>query len=287
MVLRLKKQNDTPVGTIVSSTKSLITKPNESSSEGERWLLCDGSTLSILTNPEYTALWYVIGTKYGGTSAIDFKLPALCDPTLASTVGLLPADSTAKVLRGHDDFSNFPNVATGGADETTSRTNTGSGTLTSNTDSLSGQFNTQLQSNFSAIALSGAPGVQVNRNTANHALTLRQIPAHNHQTQTIPRNRNSDGGWVQSTDGGQQRGRVAYRAWYWGESGTAGGGTNAAADGHSHRASITPGNVSGNANIVSNYAAAITHNLTAQFNGSPSDASLVNKRAEVLYYIKY
>ena len=287
MVLRLKKQNDTPVGTIVSSPKSLIMKPNESSSEGERWLLCDGSTLSTSTNPEYTALWNIIGTKYGGTGPADFKLPSLCDPTLATTVGLLPTDSTAKVLRGHDDFSAFPNVSTGGADETTSRTNIGTGALTSNTDSLSGQFNTQLQSNFSTIALSGAPGVQVNRNTAGTALTIRHMPSHDHQTQTIARNRNSDGGFVQSADSGQQRARVAYRSWYWGESGTAGGGTNAAADAHSHRATITPANVSGNANIVSNYSATISHNLTAQFNGSPSDASLVNKRAEVLYYIKY
>ena len=42
------------------------------------WLLCDGTTgLSTSANPEYTALFAVIGTVYGGAGATDFDLPDL------------------------------------------------------------------------------------------------------------------------------------------------------------------------------------------------------------------
>jgi len=77
MALRLKKVSDTPPGTIVSSTKSLLVDPLASSTSDERWLLCDGSTLDAVTNPQYTALYNVIGTKYGGTGINDFKIPNL------------------------------------------------------------------------------------------------------------------------------------------------------------------------------------------------------------------
>jgi microcystin-dependent protein len=41
------------------------------------WLLCQGQTLNSVTNPEYAALWGVIGTTYGGTGNTSFKLPDL------------------------------------------------------------------------------------------------------------------------------------------------------------------------------------------------------------------
>jgi microcystin-dependent protein len=41
------------------------------------WLICDGSTKSTTTNPEYTNLYGVIGTIYGGTGATSFRLPDL------------------------------------------------------------------------------------------------------------------------------------------------------------------------------------------------------------------
>jgi len=42
------------------------------------WLLCDGTTgLSTTTNPEYTKLFAIIGTTYGGAGATDFDVPDL------------------------------------------------------------------------------------------------------------------------------------------------------------------------------------------------------------------
>ena len=41
------------------------------------WLICDGSTKSTTTNPEYANLYGVIGTTYGGTGATSFRLPDL------------------------------------------------------------------------------------------------------------------------------------------------------------------------------------------------------------------
>lgn len=41
------------------------------------WLLCDGSTLDSITQTDYEALYAVIGTIYGGTSAGSFKVPDL------------------------------------------------------------------------------------------------------------------------------------------------------------------------------------------------------------------
>jgi len=39
------------------------------------WLICDGSTLDSVANPQYAALYAVILTTYGGTGADDFNLP--------------------------------------------------------------------------------------------------------------------------------------------------------------------------------------------------------------------
>lgn len=39
------------------------------------WLLCDGSTLNSVANPQYANLFTAIGITYGGTGANNFKLP--------------------------------------------------------------------------------------------------------------------------------------------------------------------------------------------------------------------
>lgn len=39
------------------------------------WLLCDGSTLDSVANPQYANLFTAIGISYGGTGANSFKLP--------------------------------------------------------------------------------------------------------------------------------------------------------------------------------------------------------------------
>lgn len=39
------------------------------------WLLCDGQTYDSVTNPQYAALYAVIGTAYGGTGADNFAVP--------------------------------------------------------------------------------------------------------------------------------------------------------------------------------------------------------------------
>ena len=41
------------------------------------WLLCFGQSLNGTTNPEYAALFDVIGNTYGGSSIADFKVPDL------------------------------------------------------------------------------------------------------------------------------------------------------------------------------------------------------------------
>jgi len=39
------------------------------------WLLCDGSALDSDANPDYSGLWDVLGTTYGGTDTSNFNLP--------------------------------------------------------------------------------------------------------------------------------------------------------------------------------------------------------------------
>ncbi len=41
------------------------------------WLFCDGQTLDASANPQYEALYNVIGFHYGGTGISDFNLPNL------------------------------------------------------------------------------------------------------------------------------------------------------------------------------------------------------------------
>lgn len=57
-----------PVGTVTPFAGSAISVPSG-------WLVCDGSTLNSVANPQYAALFSIIGTTYGGTGASSFKLP--------------------------------------------------------------------------------------------------------------------------------------------------------------------------------------------------------------------
>jgi microcystin-dependent protein len=58
----------TPVGMVT---------PFASATAPTGWLLCDGSAKSTTTNPEYTALWGIIGTSFGGSGASSFNVPDL------------------------------------------------------------------------------------------------------------------------------------------------------------------------------------------------------------------
>jgi microcystin-dependent protein len=72
------------------------------------WLLCDGSTLDSVANPQYANLFTAIGTTYGGTGASSFKLPdcrgifvrgagsqTIGAETYSATIGTSQNDSTA------------------------------------------------------------------------------------------------------------------------------------------------------------------------------------------------
>lgn len=57
--------------------KGTISPYAGSSAPTGNWLLCAGQTLNAVTNPEYAALFSVIGTTYGGTANTNFRLPDL------------------------------------------------------------------------------------------------------------------------------------------------------------------------------------------------------------------
>lgn len=57
-----------PVGTVLTYAGS---------SPPTGYLLCQGQTLNLTTNPEYSALYNVIATTYGGTGPNNFNLPDL------------------------------------------------------------------------------------------------------------------------------------------------------------------------------------------------------------------
>ena len=58
-----------PKGTISAFAGSSMPSGN--------WLICAGQALNAVSNPEYSALYDVIGTTYGGTANTNFKLPDL------------------------------------------------------------------------------------------------------------------------------------------------------------------------------------------------------------------
>ena len=64
--------------TVVSETSPIgMVAPFAMSTAPDEWLVCDGSTLNSVANPEYADLFAAIGTTWGGTGASDFKVPDL------------------------------------------------------------------------------------------------------------------------------------------------------------------------------------------------------------------
>ena len=64
----------TPLGAILAYPSN--TAPSTS------FLLCDGQTLNASTNPIYADLYALIGTRYGGTNDMNFKLPDIQGRTI-------------------------------------------------------------------------------------------------------------------------------------------------------------------------------------------------------------
>lgn len=62
--------NGVPVGTIFPFA-------GESSLVPDGWLLCDGTALNKYDNPEYSDLFDIIGTNWGGSTGADFQVPDL------------------------------------------------------------------------------------------------------------------------------------------------------------------------------------------------------------------
>lgn len=276
MALKIKKLSDSPPGTIVSAVKSMTEDPEAQYSNENRWLLCDGQTLDSVTNPEYTALFNVIGTKYGGSGASSFMLPNMHGVTSKSTSNV-GDDTNTVLIRGHSDYNNF-----NAGDEVSNRNNTAAGNLSGNSATLSGNIPAGVQSNLVNSSVSGTPTGTVNRNVSNYQLTIRHWPDHNHQHNRVARNRRNDGGF--RNNGGSAR--DCWRSWMWTAdartSGTAGGNTA-----HTHGGNIAYNSVSGNIAVTHNLTPTTSHNYSVNVNGTPSSASIVNKHSEVRFYIKF
>ncbi len=69
------------------------------------WLFCDGQTLDASANPQYEALYNVIGQHYGGNLPGVFKLPNLSQT--------MPIGSNSMSLR-HINYQGSNNVVSGG-----------------------------------------------------------------------------------------------------------------------------------------------------------------------------
>ena len=291
MAIKLKKLVDSPPGTIISSVKSMIDDPKSDHdiNGSSRWLLCDGQTLDSVTNPEYTALYNVIGTKYGGTGANDFKVPNMHnsgtkDAPQGANASAVSSLADTVVLRGGQS-ANFTQLTGGAADQVSNRNNTKSGTLSGNSANIVGNLTTTTQSNLVNSSVSGTPGVSGTPTLTSAQLTLRHWPAHTHQHSRCARNRQNNSGY--RTSGGQ--GTRHYRSWWWSsDSGSTsrqsatGGGSS-----HNHSAQISIQSVSGNIDTSHNAGATVNHNFQVNVNGTPADAATINAHANLRFYIKY
>lgn len=291
MAIKLKKLVDSPPGTIISSVKSMIDDPQSDHdvNNASRWLLCDGQTLDSVTNPEYTALYNVIGTKYGGSGASDFKVPNMhnsgtkTDAESASATRTVDLTDTV-VLRGGTS-ANFTQLTGGAADQVSNRNNTKSGTLSGTSANVNGNLTTTTQSNLSNTSVSGTPGVSGTASLTSAQLTLRHWPAHTHQHSRCARNRQNNSGY--RTSGGQ--GTRHYRSWWW--SSDSGGTSRQSATGggssHNHSAQVSVQSVSGNIDVTHNAGATVNHNFQVNVSGTPSDTASINAHANLRFYIKY
>lgn len=68
------------------------------------WILCYGQALNAVTNPEYQALFDVIGTTYGGSDNTDFVVPDLRGRVVAGrdNMGGVSADRLTDQTGGVD-----------------------------------------------------------------------------------------------------------------------------------------------------------------------------------------
>lgn len=288
MALRLKKIGDSPPGTIVSTIKSMTEDPESQYSSQNRWLLCDGQTLDIGSNPEYTALFNVIGTKYGGSGSGDFKVPNLHNIAGSKNNATLSGSTSnvdnVAVLRGATS-ANWSQLSN--ADETTNRNNNKSGSLSGSTASVSGNLETSVNtSGLGNANYSGTPTLNNTPSITAVQMTMRTWPAHNHTQERMARNSNNNGGY-RSSGGSALR---QYRNWYWssdsgGTSGISKKGGNVA---HNHAITTSIQSVSGEVNVTGiALGSGSNQNFAVNVNGTPDSATTVDKHSQLRFYIKY
>lgn len=284
MALKLKKIGDSPPGTIVSAIKSMTEDPEGQYSSANRWLLCDGQTLNTTTNPEYTALFNVIGTKYGGTGATDFKVPNLHNIAGSKSNASLNNVDNVAVLRGATS-SNWSQLSN--ADETSNRSNTKNGTLSGNSAAVTGNLTVNVDnSGLASASVSGTPGLANTPSLSNVQMSMRTWPRHTHVQERVARNVQNNGGY-RSSGGNALR---QYRNWYW--SSASGNSQEQSQKGgnasHNHAIQTNIQGVSGN--LVpsgSNLGVNTSHNFNVTVNGTPDAATTVDQHAQLRFYIKY
>lgn len=284
MALRLKKIGDSPPGTIVSAVKSMTEDPESQYSSQNRWLLCDGQTLDAGNNPEYTALFNVIGTKYGGSGSGDFKVPNLHNIAGSKSNASLDNVDNVAVLRGAT-AANWAQLSN--ADETTSRNNSKNGTLSGNSAAVDGNLSTSVdKTGLVNATFSGTPTLNSTPTISPVQMSMRTWPIHNHVQERMARNNNNNGGYRSSGGSGLRQ----YRSWYWsadsgGTSGISKKGGNVA---HNHSITTTIQSVSGTINVNDvSLGSTANHNFTVNVNGTPDPATTVDKHSQLRFYIKY
>jgi len=78
VLMEIGESSGSAGGTVISETSPIgMIAPFAMENAPDEWLVCDGSTLNSVANPEYADLFAAIGTTWGGTGASDFKLPDL------------------------------------------------------------------------------------------------------------------------------------------------------------------------------------------------------------------
>lgn len=302
MAIKLKKLDDSLPGTIISAVKSKTEDPEAQYSTANRWLLCDGQELDYSTNPEYTALYNVIGTKYGTSGGSTFKLPnlhgiAAQKDNVNHMTGV--ADNIS-VMRQHPNPTNFTQLSGGVCDETSNRNNTGSGTLSGNTANLEGSLGTTVQSNLQSCQVTGAPGC-VSGATDSYAMKLSNVPGHAHPVPNWAQLRqNNHKGGIQNNGSNIRH----YRTWIWtadmqghntdterfgGDFSTFNSNNHYRCDGtpHAHTAQITFADVDGELQPTHNVSPGASFNYAIQVNGTPTDVPTIGSHVQLRFYIKF
>lgn len=139
----------TPVGMVT---------PFASATAPTGWLLCDGSAKSTTTNPEYTALWGIIGTSFGGSGASSFNVPNLLGRGVvgAGAAGAQNGVSGSGALTGGTALTARALGAFFGDQNLQSHTHA-AGYTVSGTVSSAGQTDSRGISNYLSTGGSGSP----------------------------------------------------------------------------------------------------------------------------------